>query len=88
MRMFIFSLAFVTAVLMMSAALASDVSKVECGLEVVYVGDLDDDVLSKCGEPTVDQGDAWVYDDPSVVIHFGDGGPHRRRVERIELKNE
>ena len=86
MRMFIVSMAFVIAVSALSPALAGDVSKVQCGLEVVYVGDLDDDVLSKCGEPTVDQGDSWIYDDPSVVIHFGSGGPHRRRVVRIELK--
>ena len=79
------------AVVATNPALAIDVSRLQCGLKVVYLGDLEHDVLSKCGSPTATQGNLWIYDrgypGPYAVIYSGGGGKYRRRVMRIELKN-
>jgi len=70
---------------------AIDVTSVQCGLKVVYEGDLDTTVLSKCGTPTYKKVARWIYDngysDSYVVIHFGGGGEFRQRVFRIEIVN-
>jgi hypothetical protein len=72
-------------------AFAIDVSSVQCGLKVVYQGDLDDTVLSKCGTPTYKQTGRWIYDDGYsdyyVVFHYGGGGAFRQRVIRMEIVN-
>ncbi|MBW2055870.1 MAG: DUF2845 domain-containing protein [Deltaproteobacteria bacterium] len=79
----------VLVALLATPVLALDVSSIQCGLNVVYLGDLDSNVMSKCGAPTYTGQDRWTYDDgysdTYVVIHFGAGGPYRRRVMRIEL---
>jgi hypothetical protein len=58
------------------------------GSGVVITGDLEEDVLRKCGEPTYTEDNQWVYDmgdpDTLTVIHFGGGGKYRREVIRIE----
>jgi hypothetical protein len=74
-----------------SSVSAIEVSSLQCGLKVVYEGDLEDTVLSKCGSPTYKQFGRWIYEDgyadSSVVIHYGAGGTFRRRVMRIEIVN-
>jgi hypothetical protein len=72
-------------------AFAIDVSSVQCGLKVVYQGDLDDTVLSKCGTPSYKKTGRWIYDDGYsdyyVVFHYGGGGAFRQRVIRMEIVN-
>jgi hypothetical protein len=80
------------AVLVATPAFAMDVTSIHCsGLQVVYLGDLDGNVLAKCGTPTYKGLARWTYDDgysdTYVVIHFSAGGEFRRRVVRIEIKN-
>ena len=90
MRIIRFLLVAAIVLLATTSALAVDVSKIQCGLKVVYLDDLDDDVFYKCGSPTSDQGNIWIYDQgsgPYWIIYFDGGAPHRRRVMRIELKN-
>ncbi len=81
----------VIAVLAASPAGAIDLTSVQCGLQVVYEGDLDTTVLSKCGTPTYKKVARWIYDDgysdSYLVIHFGGGGEFRQRVVRIEIVN-
>lgn len=84
--------AFVTTgILIAIPTLAIEVSSVQCGLKVVYQGDLDDTVLSKCGTPSYKKTGRWIYDDGYsdyyVVFHFGGGGAFRQRVIRMEIVN-
>lgn len=80
---------FVIATLVAGPVLAFADSSMRCGTQVVILGDLEGDVLEKCGEPTYTQGDKWIYDDGSSeyyrVVHFGPGGEFRRTVVDIEI---
>ncbi len=91
MRMLKLLVTVMITVLVASPAVAIDLTSVPCGLKVVYLGDLDDTVLSKCGTPTYKRVSRWFYDDgysdSYVVIHFGGGGEFRQRVIRIEVVN-
>ena len=80
---------FAVAILAASPVLAIDVDKINCGTQVVYVGDSEDQLLEKCGEPNADLGDSWVYDEGGgwvKVFHLGEGDIGRRKVMRIEEK--
>lgn len=89
MRKLVLFALFVVVVLAASSSVAADVSSYSCGLKVVYIGDLEDDVLMKCGQPTYKEGFSWVYargsSDSRVIIHWGPGGRFRHRVSRIEI---
>ena len=92
MRILRLSAAIAIAILTASPLFAIDTTSIQCGLNVVYLGDLDGNVLTKCGTPTYKGGlNRWIYDDgyseTYVVIHFGAGGQFRRRVMRIEIVN-
>jgi hypothetical protein len=43
-----------------SAASATDA--IECGTDLVAVGDSESELLQKCGEPTSRNGNQWTYD--------------------------
>lgn len=65
-----------------------EVSSIQCGTEVVKLGDSENDVLEKCGDPSYTVGKAWVYEmglsKPLKVIHFGGGDVFRPVVIRME----
>lgn len=89
MRIFKFLAIFAIAILAASPVLATDVSSTHCGTQVVYVGDAEGELLEKCGEPTADTGDTWIYDEGGYrikVFHLGGGDVGRRKVMRIEEK--
>jgi hypothetical protein len=82
----------VWAVVILTSTLASatDISSMSCGTEIVVLGDSQNDVLQKCGEPSYTLSDSWVYEtglDSSkrtVVIHFGGDDVFAPKVVRIE----
>ena len=37
-------------------------ASMRCGSDIVNVGDLEFEVLQKCGPPTYKQGNQWIYD--------------------------
>jgi len=89
MRKLVLFALFVVVVLTAGSSVAADVSSFSCGLKVVYIGDIEDDVLMKCGQPTYKEGFNWVYvrdaSDTRMIIHWGPGGRFRHRVSRIEI---
>jgi hypothetical protein len=80
---------FALAIVVATTVFAADVDKTNCETHVVYVGDSEDQLLEKCGEPNADLGDSWVYDEGGgwvKVFHLGGGDMGRRKVMRIEEK--
>lgn len=56
-------LVIATALIGMSVnALPASAASMRCGSNIVNVGDLEFEVLQKCGPPTYKQGDQWIYD--------------------------
>lgn len=45
-----------------SHTLPVSAASMRCGSDIVNVGDLEFEVLRKCGPPIYKQGDHWVYD--------------------------
>jgi hypothetical protein len=92
MRTLILLVTFAIAILVASPVLGNDVYSIRCGqTQVVYYGDLDEDVLRKCGVPDSKGINSWIYYQGStgrVVFHFGPGGRFRRNVRRIEIVGE
>jgi hypothetical protein len=74
-----------------SPLLAADVTSISCGTEVVALGDSQNDVLAKCGDPSYTVGGSYVYETgfsgPKIVIHFG-GSVFAPKVVRIEEVSE
>lgn len=79
---------FAFGILAASPVLAADVPSVNCGTQVVVLGDSENDVLQKCGSPSYTVGKSWVYETgvsgPGIVIHFGGGDAFAPKVIRME----
>lgn len=48
----------------------------QCGTDLVNVGDAQSDVLQKCGEPKSKDGNEWIYERPgdlTVIVQFAEG---------------
>ena len=92
-RLFIMFAIFTSVVLVTHPALAFFASSFNCGggTQPVLVGDNEDVVLSKCGEPTSREGDAWIYDrgiTTTVAIIYDGSVPFRRKVLGVEIKQK
>ncbi len=75
-------------ILVGSPVSGAEVSSIQCGTEVVKLGDSENDVLEKCGDPSYTVGSAWIYNmglsKPLKVIHFGGADIFRPAVIRME----
>jgi hypothetical protein len=75
-------------ILVGSPVSGAEVSSIQCGTEIVKLGDSENEVLEKCGDPSYTVGNAWIYDKglskPLTVIHFGGPDVFRPVVIRME----
>ena len=59
-----------------------------CGTHLIDVGDMQEDVLKHCGEPTSQSGWTWTYDrgptQLDIIVHFEADGT----VNRIQNADE
>ena len=88
---FIMSAVFISVVLLTNPAQAYYVQSFSCGggQQPILVGDNEDVVLMKCGQPTYREADAWIYDrgvDSTMAVIYDGSTPFRRKVLGVEIK--
>jgi len=74
---------FVIAILAANPVRPGEFTTIRCGTYELHLGDLEEDVLRKCGSPTYTEVERWIYDkggETRLVITFNGAAKYRRRV--------
>lgn len=86
MRILVFSTALIA--LSISATFADSMA---CGQYIIQGGETEpamkDEVKEKCGEPTAEDGNNWIYEregENTKILHFGANGGLESVSERVE----
>lgn len=62
-----------------------------CGTHIIAEGLTKDEVIQRCGQPTEQQGDTWVYDrgpdELDIQLHF-DGEAQVERITELDQRGE
>ena len=92
-RLFIMFAIFTCVVLVTNPAQAYFVQSFDCGGggQPVIAGDREDIVLSKCGQPSSTEGNAWTYyrgADTIIMVVYDGSTAFRRKVLGIEIRLE
>ena len=89
-RLFIMFAIFTSVVLVTNPAQAYFLQSFDCGGggQPIYAGDNEQNVLMKCGQPSYEEGDTWIYHRgqvSTIAVIFDGSATFRRKVLGIQI---